>query len=318
MSEPGGRPGAALTLRAVRKRLGGADVLRGVDLEVAPGRLIGLVGLNGAGKTTTLRVALGMLRADGGEVRVLGRPVSQLAALSGRVGAAMHGNGLEPGLTARQNLRMHALLHPAARRNGSSPEVWLERLGLGAFADRRVHALSQGERRRVALARALLVDPELVVLDEPLTHLDPGAVADVLAVLRERAANGAAVLLSSHQLEHVERVADELVLLHKGRVVLAGGTSSLLAGTRAVQLVRGTPTEAAATALEGLEEVERVERVGDDGTLRVVTHRPCADRLGAALRDAGVVVSLLAPERRTLDELFLAEIRDVDARERAQ
>ncbi|MFG0319098.1 MAG: ATP-binding cassette domain-containing protein, partial [Planctomycetota bacterium JB042] len=193
----------------------------------------------------------------------------------------------------------------------------LDRLGLARLADRRVGALSQGERRRVALARALLLDPELVVLDEPLTHLDPGAVAQVLAVLRDRAAAGAAVLLSSHQLEHVERVADALVMLHRGRVVRAGETASLLAGTRAVQLLRATPADRARAAVERLEEVESVETAGEDGLLRVVAARPCADRIGEALRDEGLVVSFLAPERRSLDELFHAEIRAADRAEAA-
>ncbi len=317
MSDDGARSGAALALRGIRKRLGGAEVLRGVDLEVARGRLVGLVGLNGAGKTTTLRVALGMLRADAGAVSVLGVEVDALRRVSGRVGAAMHGAGLEPGLTARQNLRTHALLHPAARRRDADADGLLERLGLARLADRRVGALSQGERRRVALARALLLEPDLVVLDEPLTHLDPGAVAQVLAVLRDRVAAGAAVLLSSHQLEHVERVADALVMLHRGRVVRAGETASLLAGTRAVQLLRATPPERARAAVERLEEVETVEPAGDDGLLRVVAARPCADRIGAALRDEGLAVSFLAPERRSLDELFHAEIRDADRAEAA-
>src|SRR5690606_10714059 len=136
--------------------------------------------------------------------------------------------------------------------------------------------------------------------------------ADVLAVLKERVAAGAAVLLSSHQLEHVERVADTLVLLHRGRVIRAGLTSEMLAGTRAVQLVRAAPSERAEAALAALPEVERVERVDATGLLRVVTEHPCPQRLGEALRDVSAAVSFLAPERRTLDDLFHAEIRAAD------
>jgi ABC-2 type transport system ATP-binding protein len=170
-----------------------------------------------------------------------------------------------------------------------------------------VARLSQGERQRTALARALLFDPELLVLDEPLTHLDPGAVFGVLDVLKEAVrARGATVLLSSHQLEHVERSTDRLALMHRGRVRLEGSTAVLVAGAGTV-VIRAEPRDAAARALALGPDVSEVKAPtaddGPDACFHVRTTLPAAE-LNARLHAAGCRVGYLAPARRSLDELF--------------
>lgn len=307
---------AAIRLDAVRKRFRGSEVLRGVDLHVPRGALLGLVGLNGAGKTTTLRVILGLLRPDGGRVEVLGRPASAIASLSPRVGATLHLPGLDPRLTARDNLRQHALLH--GRR--ADPDEVLRRLDLGYLLDRRIARVSQGERQRVALARALLLDPEVLVLDEPLTHLDPGAVFRVLEVLREHAARrGRTVLLSSHQLELVEQSADRLALLHAGRVLLDGTMGELLAGASRRWVVRAAPADRAREILAAAPGVMAVHSAAEAADVAApadawVVEARDADpaEWNARLHGDGVRVALLAPEQQTLSRVFRDAIRGAE------
>lgn len=301
----------AIRLSALVKRFNGRAVLDGVDLDVPTGNLFGLIGLNGAGKTTVLRIALGLLRPDQGSAWVLDTPVSRLHTLSGRVGAAQHGVGLEPQLTARDNLRLHAHLHGRPRVD---PSPLLKRLELSHLAGRRVARLSQGERQRLNIARALLLRPDVLLLDEPLTHLDPGAVDGVLELLAEEVRErNATILLSSHQLELVERAADGLALIHRGRVLLDGTMKSLLSATGSTLLLEVDRVDDAERLLAAHDHVEEVTRVGaESGQLRVRITTPCSAELNSQLHTAGVRVSLLAPERRTLTDLFRQAVDEDD------
>ena len=305
---------AAIELRSVRKRFGAREVLRGFDLAVPRGVLYGLIGLNGAGKTTSLRVALGFLAADAGDVRVLGVRSRELHTIAGRVGATLHLAGLDPRLTARENLRLHALLHD---RRDVDVDGMLDRLGLDHLRGRRVGGVSQGERQRVALARALLLRPDVLLLDEPLTHLDPGAVDHVLTVLREEVdQRGASVLLSSHQLEHVERSSDRLALIHGGQVLMDGTMEELLAAAgRRIWVVAG-PEERACAVIRGFDGVTDVtirSRRDVEVDLLVDANGLDAAALNAALHREGVRVSALAPEQQSLDRVFRDAVRGADA-----
>lgn len=309
---------SAIRLEGVRKTFRGREVLTGVDLEVPTGSLLGLVGLNGAGKTTTLRIILGLLRADSGRVEVLDRDASKLASLSPRVGATLHLPGLDPRLTVRANLRHHALLH--GRR--ADPNSALDRLQLGYLAGRRVSRISQGERQRVALARALLLEPEVLVLDEPLTHLDPGAVFSVLEVLREEVSErGRTVLLSSHQLELVEQSADRLALLHDGAVLVAGTMGELLSGTGQRFLVMVDSIELATRVLREVKEVERVAPADGEGAgpsptipgyseLAIEAEGADPAALNALLHQNGVKVAMFVPEQRSLSRVFREAVEE--------
>ncbi|MFH0945404.1 MAG: ABC transporter ATP-binding protein [Planctomycetota bacterium] len=306
-----------IQLSSVSKRLGGKVVLDSIDLSVPRGTLFGLIGLNGAGKTTLLRIALGCLRADSGEVKILDKNARGLAAVSGRVGAALHGTGLDPSLTARENLLLHALYHGRGGRRRVDTSRILERLDLEAIARRRVSKLSQGERQRLALARALMLEPEVLILDEPLSHLDPGAVEGMLDLLREEASKrGVAVLLSSHQLEHVERSAGQFALLHRGKMLLSGTMEELLRTSERMLLVAATPLDGARAVIDRLLGPGRVEPPSDvasaAGGLRVALGDADPADLNAALHEAGVRVSRLSPERRTLHETFRNAVRRAD------
>lgn len=306
----------AVEARDVHKAYGSNSVLRGLELVVPRGHIVGFIGLNGAGKSTMLAVLLGLLRADRGHVRLMGTEPERVASLHGRVGVALHRPGLDVDLTVLQNLRVHALRYGKGRVR---PDAVLERLDLARLAGRRVAKLSQGERQRLALARALLLDPELLVLDEPLTHLDPGAVHGVLDVLVEQRARGSTVLLSSHQLDHVERIADRIALLHRGRVVLDGTVTELLTGKHGQpSYLVGLRASDHGGAFDGIDVVAAHEVIGSGERERLapsLDYRTAAlfrvrlvadvpDRLNAQLVARGHGVLLLRPERASLDELF--------------
>lgn len=195
---------------------GGAGVFD-LDLSIAPGEIVALVGLNGAGKTTLMRLSLGMLRPVSGEVRVLGHPIARTpAAAWARVGHLVEMPLAYPELTARQNLEAAARLRGA---DVAGVETALRRWLLGAYADRPARRLSLGNRQRVGLAAALQHAPDLIVLDEPTNALDPAGVLVLRDALVERADAGAAVLVSSHHLDEVSRIAHRIVVMNGGRLI---------------------------------------------------------------------------------------------------
>ncbi len=302
-------PDAVLELEDVTVRFGARVVLDRLSLAIPRGNLFGFIGLNGAGKTTSLRVLLGLLAPDAGASRVLGVSSRSVARLGPRLGAQLHGTGVDPWLTCTDNLRAHAI---RCGRRGVDCGAALARLGLSHVAHRPAAHVSQGERQRLTLARALLLEPEVIVLDEPLTHLDPGAVQSMLEVLKDHVQrHGATVLLSSHQLEHVERSADHLALIHGGRIVRQGAVSELLAAERSVVIVAAAPGANALAALRASPLVLSAEPIGNgvDAAVprfRVVLRDADPARLNAALVSSGIAVSELATERRSLDEAFRA------------
>ena len=228
-----------LEIDAVSKRYGDLVALDAMSFTVRPGELFGFVGANGAGKTTTMRIALGVLAADRGEVRVGGRPVD--AAMRRRIGYMPEERGLYPKMKVGEQLRYLARLHGlSAADAAASVASWTERLGVAGRVDDEVQKLSLGNQQRVQLAAALVHSPELLVLDEPFSGLDPVAVDVMSEVLRERCAAGAPVVFSSHQLDLVERLCDRVGIVRDGTLV-AEGTVDGLRGGAGVQLLVDVP-----------------------------------------------------------------------------
>lgn len=195
---------------------GGAGVTN-LGFEVAAGEIVALVGLNGAGKTTLMRLAMGMLRPQAGVVRVLDYRLEEVpTAQWSRVGALIESPAAYPELTVQENLRIACLLRGADTGSvENSLKVW----GLGSMAQRRFRRLSSGNRQRVGLAAALQHDPGLIVLDEPSSALDPASVIILREQLTQRARDGAAILVSSHHLDEVARIADRVLLMNRGRLI---------------------------------------------------------------------------------------------------
>jgi ABC-2 type transport system ATP-binding protein len=215
-------PEAALELRDLRKRYGDTVALDGVSFAVGSGEMFGFVGPNGAGKTTLMRIVLGVLAADAGEVRWRGSAIG--LAERRRIGYMPEERGLYPKMRVRDHLvyiaRLHGVEAPAAE---TAADRWLASLGLSERGDEAVEALSLGNQQRVQLALALVHEPDLLVLDEPFSGLDPDGVDALSGALREEiAARDVPVIFSSHQLDLVERLCDSVAIIRAGRIVAEG------------------------------------------------------------------------------------------------
>ncbi len=213
------------------KFFGDVVALDGVDLDVAAGQIHGIVGPNGAGKTTLLGLLLGLAFADGGTLEVLGAPVGRALAAPDGVAGFVDGPGLYPALTARGNLAALAALRGPGARTAGIDDV-LEQVGLTDVADDKVRGFSLGMRQRLGLAAALLTKPRLLVLDEPANGLDPAGKRHVHRTLARLAADGAAVVLSSHRMDDLEALCSEVTIIATGRVVFSGPLDKLAAENR--------------------------------------------------------------------------------------
>ena len=215
-----------LELAGLRKRYGEVVALDGCDLTVRTGRMVGFLGPNGAGKTSAMRAVFGLLRLDEGGVTWQGRPVG--AEVRRRFGYMPEARGLYPRMKVRSQLIYLGRLHGLDRKGAAeAADRWLGQIGLVDRAESRLEELSHGNQQRIQLAAALVHDPELLVLDEPFSGLDPLGVEDMARILRRRARAGVAVLFSSHQLDLVEDLCDDVAIINRGRVVLAGDVKSL-------------------------------------------------------------------------------------------
>jgi len=236
---------ARIEVRGLERSFGARRALAGVELDVAPGEIVGLVGPNGSGKTTLLRVLAGFLRPDAGTVRVLGAdPWLEREKVMERARFAFAPPALLESLTAREHLRFLAGLGGVAP-SASEVEATLALVGLDERADERVRAFSFGMRQRLALAQALLPRPELLVLDEPTEGLDPLAVLELRALLaRLRREHGLSLLLSSHLLVEIDELVDRMVVLVQGEVRFAGTPADLRRGTQRLVLAVADPAGA--------------------------------------------------------------------------
>lgn len=235
-----------ISAQRLRKEFAGRCVVEDVSFDVRPGRVTGFLGPNGAGKTTTLRLLLGLLRPTGGSALFWGRPFHELPRPARRVGAALHPGAFVGGRTGRNHLRCFA--DPAACPPGRVDEL-LELVGLGSAADRPVAGYSTGMRQRLALATALLGDPELLVLDEPLNGLDPEGILWLRHFLRAFADAGKTVLVSSHLLGEMAWIVDDVLLMHRGRLRCAAPLRELLHSDQCVITVAA---DGGPRALDGL------------------------------------------------------------------
>ncbi|MFN0092433.1 MAG: ABC transporter ATP-binding protein [Acidimicrobiales bacterium] len=264
-----------LEFDAVSKRFGAVVALDGCSFVARPARLTGFLGPNGAGKTTAMRAVFGLVELDAGSVRWRGAPVGP--AERSRFGYMPEERGLYARMRVREQLVYLARLCGRTTRDASrTVDTWLGRLGLASRRDDRLDALSHGNQQRVQLIAALVNEPDLLVLDEPFSGLDPLAVHDMSALLSEVAAAGATVLFSSHQLDLVEALCEDVVIIDRGRIVVAGELDALRAAAahRIVELSwRGSsPDWPKLDAVEVIEtgEGRRRLRVGCDADIAAI------------------------------------------------
>lgn len=289
-----------LELRGLTRRFGDIVALDDVSFTVEPGQLLGFVGPNGAGKTTAMRIALGVLRADAGEVRWGGRPVDP--EIRRRFGYMPEERGLYPKMRVLEHLVYLARLHGLERADArAQAERTIQLLSVADRAASRVEALSLGNQQRVQLAAALVHRPEVLVLDEPFAGLDPVGVDVLSGVLREQAAAGVPIVFSSHQLDLVERLCESVVLIHRGRVVASGRISELRAQDPR-RFVRVEVAGAQRDWFEALAEVRLVEPLPEGALLELGDGATASAVLDAARR-AGEVRAFEVV-RPSLTEIF--------------
>jgi ABC-2 type transport system ATP-binding protein len=291
-----------LELSDLSRRYGDVVALDGISFTVAPGQMFGFVGPNGAGKTTTMRIVLGVLEPDRGTVTWRGRPVDLATRV--RFGYMPEERGLYPKMRVRDQLTYLARLHGVgAGEAGAAAGRWIERLGLADRAGDRVEQLSLGNQQRVQLAAALVHEPELLVLDEPFSGLDPVGVDVLSAVLLDYARAGVPVVFSSHQLELVERLCDAVAIVKDGRLVASGTVEELRDRSRDGNRVRVAVDGAAGTgwlaAVPGAEVLED----GPGGLVVALPEGASPDAVLDAARSAGSVTHF-SRERPTLSQLF--------------
>lgn len=222
----------------LKKRFGTVQALTDVSFQAADGRITGLLGHNGAGKSTTLRILSTVLRADEGRAMVDGQDCARAPLQVRRsLGVLPHSSGLYGHLTGRENIRYYGRLHGLAGRTlERTVGELIERLGLAAVADRRAKGYSQGERLKAALARALVHRPQTIILDEPTSGLDVNTVRVLRELLRELRGSGRCVLFSSHVMQEVAALCDDIVVIAQGRVVIQGTPAEVLEATGASDL----------------------------------------------------------------------------------
>ncbi|HET8759097.1 MAG TPA: ATP-binding cassette domain-containing protein [Solirubrobacteraceae bacterium] len=287
-----------LELRDLARRYGDVIALDGVSFTVGRGQMFGFVGPNGAGKTTAMRIILGVLAADRGEVLFDGAPVDFERRT--RFGYMPEERGLYPKMRVRDQLVYLARLHGVdAAAAGRAADSWIERLGVGERAGDRVEALSLGNQQRVQLAAALVHDPELLVLDEPFSGLDPVGVDVLSGVLADYAATGVPVVFSSHQLELVERLCEAVAIIKDGRLVASGAVEELRDRGADDRRVRVEVAAEDGWVPAGAEVVSRNGR----GIVLALRDGTTPDAVLDAARTAGTV-SHFSYERPTLTDLF--------------
>ena len=289
----------ALEIDGVSKRYGDLVALDGLTFEVRAGEMFGFVGRNGAGKTTTMRIILGVLNADAGEVRWGGQPLDFAARR--RIGYMPEERGLYPKMRLLEQLaylgELHGMKGGAARRSALE---WLERFDLADRRGEALQVLSHGNQQRMQLAAALVCTPEVLVLDEPFAGLDPVALDVMTGVLRERADAGVAIVFSSHELDLVERICDRVGIIDRNRMVACGTVAELRAGSPDRVWV-----DAPMAAPVWASSIPGVTLVGADGSRVLLELAPGTNDqsiLDAALRTGPV--HEFRPAEASLSELF--------------
>src|SRR5689334_15149639 len=292
-----------LEIDGLRRRYGTVTALDGLTFGVPAGQVFGFLGPNGAGKTTAMRAIFGVTALDAGEIRWRGKPVDEAARRT--FGYMPEERGLYPAMELFDQVdyfaRLHGMDGPAAAR---AARHWIDRLGLSGRDRDRIDALSHGNQQRAQLAVALVHDPELLVLDEPFSGLDPGGIDDMSAILAERAAAGVTVLFSSHQLDLVEGLCEAVAIIYRGRLVVSGPVADLRRGDRPRLAVRVADDRAGAWSAGLSSSVGTVESVRADGTAAISLTTAADSQVILDLARASGPVEHFAYEDMSLSEVF--------------
>jgi ABC-2 type transport system ATP-binding protein len=286
----------AIEVSGLTKRFGATLAVDDLSFTVSPGRIVGFLGPNGAGKTTTLRILLGLVNPTAGNATVEGRPYAVLDDPVRTVGALLDGGMFHPGRSGRNHLRSIAR---ASGVGDARVDELLELVALSGAAKRRAGGYSLGMRQRLGLAAALLGDPRVLVLDEPANGLDPQGIRWLRDFLRSLAAEGRAVLVSSHVLAEVSQTADEVVVINHGRSVAQAPLAELTGRSGGGMRVAGPD----AGRLGELLRADGAE-VTEDGNRAILVRGRTGEEIGRTLAAGGIVISELSPVGSTLEEIY--------------
>ncbi len=289
---------ATIEVAGLRKRFGPTLALDGITFTVAPGKVTGFVGPNGAGKSTTIRVILGLDTPDEGHALVGGQPYQQLRHPLRRVGALVDPAALQPSRTARNHLLWMARSQKMAT---SRVDEVIELVGLASAARRKAGGYSLGMRQRLGIAAAMLGDPPVLILDEPFNGMDPEGIIWIRRFLRSLAADGRAVLVSSHLMGELQDMADQVVVVGRGKVLADATVEELVARASGDQVLVRTP--APAEAAKALQCASASATVTDRTSLSVSGIE--AQRVVEVLAQAGVAFSEVTVQRATLEDVYL-------------
>jgi ABC-2 type transport system ATP-binding protein len=305
----------AIETHGLTKRFGARTALDGIDLQVPRGSAFGFLGPNGAGKTTIIRTLLGLTPANSGTMQVLGRPVPlERAQALRRVGAIVEEPRFHPNLTGRENLRLVAAVRGPETRARIEPA--LARVGLSDRAGNKVKSYSMGMRQRLGVARCLLADPLLLILDEPTNGLDPGGIQEFREMIRAMVEHeGRTVFISSHLLDEVEKTCDAAAIVDRGKVIVQGSIAELAqgGGVRNELILGVDNVELALATLDGSELVRDARRADEGLRVEFAGDPRTIAEINATLVRAGVGVTRLEPVRHSLEQRFLEVTSRLDA-----
>jgi ABC-2 type transport system ATP-binding protein len=294
---------ATIEVTGLRKHFGPTQAVDGLTFRVEPGQITGFVGPNGAGKSTTMRVILGLDSADEGSALIGGQPYATLRHPLSHVGALLDAGALQPSRKARNHLLWLAHSQGLAARRVT--EV-IDLTGLGSAARRKAGGYSLGMRQRLGIAAAMLGDPPVLMFDEPFNGLDPEGMAWMRGFLRSLAADGRAVLVSSHLMSELQGNADHLLVIGRGRMIADTSVADLLAAASRGRVMVRTTARSEATSV--LAQAGGTVAVSDHDLLAVSGLEP--GRIAALLGDSGVPFSGLAPHQASLEEAYMELTRD--------
>jgi ABC-2 type transport system ATP-binding protein len=298
----------AIQARGLVKRYGNTAAVDGLDLSVRRGRCLALLGPNGAGKTTTIEMLEGLKTPDAGEIQILGRTWrGDPDGIRQRIGVQLQDTELQDKLTVRETLALFRAFY----REGHAPEHVMELVGLEEKRDAWVKNLSGGQRQRLALGCALVSKPEVLLLDEPTTGLDPQARRRVWEIVEEFKQAGGTLLLTTHYMEEAERLADDVVILDHGRIIAQGTPSAIIATLGAESIVEVRPREESASRfaqldLARLDGVREVRHEAGSTVLSVTDTQAAVSALLGALEVQALGLEDLRTHRPTLEDVFVA------------
>ncbi len=294
---------SAITVESVAKRYGALRALDNLSFTVHTGEVFALLGPNGAGKTTTIEILEGYRAPDAGSVHVLGlNPIRDGRRLKQQIGIMLQQDGLYPWLTAREALRLYAQFY----ERPADTETLLERVGLQSAARTRCRQLSGGQKRRLALAVALVGKPTLVFLDEPTAGMDPQARLATWEIIRDLRREGATVLLTTHLMDEAEKLADRVAIIDHGKLIALDTPAALTGGAAAGMVRFSAPAGLDCAALAALPSAEEAKEINPGSyVLKTTNAQALLAELTAWLRDQNVTLTELRVGHGSLEEIFL-------------